>query len=290
MAEIDARHMQDMYSATISGGNRLYLAKGQKWEDAYLETIVLPFINSDVPPNSHKIASSQAADCWITSAGDISLFIKFFHLRHFTDRFHHVRKTRARRAWEGGILLEKMGFRTPGLIAQGDVIKNFRIQKSFLITELITPSLRVTEYMKALADTGQSAQEVTRKRNFLAALGGLIGRMHHAGIFHGDLRSGNILMKDSDNTPVFYFIDNERNRYFSRGIPSRLREKNLVQINMIVTPQLTFSDRLRFFEAYIAENPDLKPRAKDWIRRVFMKTKGRLRKKHPTIWKISGKD
>ena len=282
--------MQDIHSAIITGGNKLLLEKGKGWRDSYLETIVLPFIHGDVPPDSSKIASSRTADCWIVSAGGVSLFIKFFHFRHVTDRFYMVRKTRARRAWEGSILLEKMGFRAPELIAQGDVIKKFQIQKSFLITEYLAPSIRVTEYMKTLAETDQSPEDLTRKRDCLTALGRLIGRLHNVGIFHGDLRSGNILIKQPDKVPLFYFIDNERNRYFSRGIPSRLREKNLVQINMIVTPQLTFSDRLRFFEAYIAENPELKPRAKDWIRRVFMKTRRRLWKKHPAIWGLQEKD
>jgi serine/threonine protein kinase len=276
--------MKDIHSATIAGGSKLLLVKGKGWRDSYLKTIVLPFINGDVPPDSSKIASSHAADCWIVPAGNISVFVKFFHFRHFTDRFHIVRKTRARRAWEGSILLEKSGFHTPELIAQVDVIKNLQIQKNFLITEYITPSLRVTEHIKTLAKKEPSSEDLTRKRNFLTALGRLIGRLHNAGIYHGDLRSGNILMKHPDNAPLFYFIDNERNRYFSKGIPSRLREKNLTQINMIVTPQLTFSDRLRFFEAYIAENPELKPVTKDWVRRVFIKTRLRLRKKHPAIW------
>lgn len=279
--------MKDINSVTIAGGSKLLLVKGKGWRDSYLKTIVLPFINGDVPPDSCKIASSHAADCWIVPAGNMSVFIKFFHFRRFTDRFHVVRKTRAGRAWEGSILLEKSGFHTPELIAQGDVIKKLQIQKSFLITEYITPSLRVTEYIKTPAETDQFTEYLTKKRKFLTALGSLIGRLHNAGIFHGDLRSGNILMKQPDNAPLFYFIDNERNRYFSKGIPSRLREKNLVQINMIVTPQLTFSDRLRFFEAYIAENPELKPRAKDWIRRVFIITRRRLREKHPAIWGIN---
>jgi serine/threonine protein kinase len=282
--------MQNIHSAIISGGNKLLLAKGKGWRDSYLKTIILPFLNGNVPPDSNKIASSSSADCWIVSANGVSLFIKFFHPRRFTDRFHVVRKTRAGRAWEGGILLEERGFGTPELIAQGDVIKKLQIQKSFLITEYVTPSLRVTEYIKTPSETDQFPEYLTRKRKSLTALGSLIGRMHNAGIFHGDLRSGNILMKHPDNAPLFYFIDNERNRYFSKGIPSRLREKNLVQINMIVTPQLTFTDRLRFFEAYIAENPELKPRAKEWIRRIFIKTRRRLREKHPAIWRISQKD
>jgi len=49
-------------------------------------------------------------------------------------------------------------------------------------------------------------------------------------------------------------------------------------------PQITSADRLRFFMAYLSENPKLYPAAKDLIRKVHLKTKKRLSKKIPGIW------
>ncbi len=106
--------------------------------------------------------------------------------------------------------------------------------------------------------------------------------MHKADIFHGDLRPGNILIEVLDDDFHFYFIDNERTRYFHDEIPSRLREKNLVQINTILMSQITFTDRLIFFKAYLDENPELKPVARKLIRKIFRKTKKKFRRKiHP---------
>ncbi len=123
-----------------------------------------------------------------------------------------------------------------------------------------------------------------KKRTFIQTIGQLIGRLHKQGIFHGDMRPGNILVKRSPKELLSYFIDNERNRYFPKGIPQRLREKNLIQINMTVLPAITFPDRLRFFKAYLNENPELKPYAKDLTRKIFLRTRERLQKRIPGIW------
>ena len=72
--------------------------------------------------------------------------------------------------------------------------------------------------------------------------------MHKLGIFHGDLRAGNILLQHNDQRRCFFLIDNERTRQFT-AIPLRLIIKNLVQLNMVQTG-ITNTDRMRFLKAY----------------------------------------
>ena len=45
---------------------------------------------------------------------------------------------------------------------------------------------------------------------------------------------------------------------------------------MYLSPALTRTDRLRFFAAYLAENPALAPAKKDWLKKVNRKTLRRL--------------
>ncbi|MGD9272084.1 MAG: hypothetical protein PVH08_13485, partial [Syntrophobacterales bacterium] len=59
----------------------------------------------------------------------------------------------------------------------------------------------------------------------------------------------NILVQESTDDVIFYFVDNERNGLFTK-IPSKLVRKNLVQINMLQSPHISRQDRLRFFRAY----------------------------------------
>jgi serine/threonine protein kinase len=90
---------------------------------------------------------------------------------------------------------------------------------------------------------------LVRKRAIIKRLGEEVGRLHQAGIVHGDLRLSNVLVKETGNRISFYFIDNERNRSY-KEIPVRLIEKNLVQLGMISLSLVSPQDRLRFFRAY----------------------------------------
>jgi len=46
-------------------------------------------------------------------------------------------------------------------------------------------------------------------------------------------------------------------------------------LNMVLLPQITRTDRLRFLEAYLKENPELIPDRKKMIRRIAVITKKR---------------
>lgn len=262
----------------LSDGKKLLLTKGQGWKDSYFEEIILPFLNGETPLNTERVKSSHNARVWNIYREGTSIFIKFFSYRGVKDKLF-FRKSRARRAMEGDKILLQKGFLVPTLIAQGDLIKGLKVLESFLITQRIEGSFNIYAYLKTFFNLPLFGESLRKKHNFIKAGGQLIGRMHKNGIFHGDLRPGNILIKVSDDEYFFYFIDNERTKYFPKGIPSRLREKNLIQINMILMPHITLSDRMRFFKAYLIENPELESIAKRLIRRISLKTKKRLTKK-----------
>ena len=108
----------------------------------------------------------------------------------------------------------------------------------------------------------------------MSRLGETIGKMHAAGIFHGDLRSGNVFVKKVDDEWEFFLLDNERTKKYNR-IRNRLRLKNLVQINMF-KEGLSRTDRMRFFKAYLNENPTIDRNV--WANRIMRKTDVRLGK------------
>jgi len=250
-------------------------------DGVYLDTLV-SLLNNEKTINAIQIQSSNNSKAWKAVLPNEQIFIKFFNVRGIRDRLF-FRKSRACRAMEGNRILSEKGFRSPDVIAAGDFGKKFSLGGSFLITEWIEGSLDMYKYIKAFLKPADSGS-LLEKKNFMKTVGHLIGKMHKAGIFHGDLRPGNILIRDEGNDLFFYFIDNERTRYFHKGIPSRLREKNLAQINTMVTPQITFTDRMIFFKAYLDENPELKPIAEELARNIFKKTKKKLQRKHPFIW------
>ena len=116
-----------------------------------------------------------------------------------------------------------------------------------------------------------------QRRQLLHVLGEAVGRMHRAGIVHGDLRPGNILARKSDGRWEVFFIDNERTKKWP-FLPNRLRLKNLVQINMLPS-DVSKTDRLRFFHAYLLLNPSVRPRYKEWARKAMSITRRRFQQK-----------
>lgn len=259
----------------LTKARALFLRKGEGWRDSCLEKIIYPLLNGDLLQDDRRVASSRNTSCRLACVEGSPFFLKLYRPRRLLDKLYVLRKSRSQRAWEGGMLLIEKGFMTPSLIAQGDIIKGCFVEKTFLITGAIEGSLNLYEYLETFTKGGS----IEKKREFFAAMGALIGRLHTAGIFHGDLRPGNVLVKASGEDIQFYFIDNERTKLFPGGIPLRLRIKNLVQINMIVMPQVTSSDRMRFFNAYLSENRELKTGARELMRRVSLRTRERLSKK-----------
>jgi len=119
------------------------------------------------------------------------------------------------------------------------------------------------------------------KRRLIKAFGQTIGKMHTAGVFHGDLRLGNILAKRDEAGWQFFFLDNERTQKFSK-LPGKLRLKNLVQVNMF-RKGISNTDRSRFLNAYLEENPIIVPARKSLVQKITAKTNRRLTNKDKSL-------
>jgi tRNA A-37 threonylcarbamoyl transferase component Bud32 len=154
-----------------------------------------------------------------------------------------LRGSRCQRAIRKGEILRQRGFHTPTVCCWGK--KGIR---HFMITEGVD-ALGLGDYIRTHWQQPLSGTETLTKRRFMQKFGKKIGELHKNGICHGDLRVNNILVQESKDDVIFYFLDNERNGLFTK-IPRRLIRKNLVQLNMLQSSHVTRQDRLRFFQAY----------------------------------------
>lgn len=204
-----------------------------------------------------------------------SFFYKEFFFRNLRDRFSVLfRASRAKRAWIGACILMDHGLHTATPVCLGEQRVFGIVKRSFLVTESVPDALEIEKYIKKHFHGSDVPDKALKKRKFFSLFGKTIGRMHRIGIFQGDLRERNVLVQEGD-PPEIYLIDNERTRRYPR-LPERKRLKNLVQANMNRSPEISRTDRLRFFYAYLAENPDLVPFKKDWMKKVARKTRARL--------------
>jgi len=194
--------------------------------------------------------------------------------RSMWDAIKHLfRATRALRSFRASQMLEIHGFRTPVVLAVGQRRVGFLFKRSVMATLEVSRSNHLLYLLGAHADvSGELPLRV--RRDLIRSLGRIVGSLHAARIVHGDLRLGNVLARRESGCWEFYFLDNERTRK-CRWFSDRLRLKNLVQVNMI-RRGVSATDRMRFFQAYLSECPELRPLARKWMTRVLRRTAARL--------------
>lgn len=139
------------------------------------------------------------------------------------------------------MLLQANGLHSPEVVAVLEKRTGLAETRNILVTKELAGKRPLTEFFGA--DWPQAGRHALVKE-----LGKAIGRMHAAGIIHGDLRAGNIFAGMDASGWHFSFIDNERTQKYT-VLAGRYRIKNLVQLNLL-SGHLSLSDRLRFFSAY----------------------------------------
>jgi tRNA A-37 threonylcarbamoyl transferase component Bud32 len=201
-----------------------------------------------------------------------TVYLKEYFYRSWWDFVKHLfRPSRAMRALKAELMLAENGFESPCVIAVGQHKFAFLTTRSFMVTFKVEDARSVYQLVSA-------AEQLRERRSFVRALGGTVGRMHAKGIFHGDLRPGNVLARKEGDDWRIFFLDNERTRKFRR-LPERLRLKNLVQINMLEPGEVSNTDRMRFFRGYWAENKESGLEKAALIKRILKETARRLGKK-----------
>jgi tRNA A-37 threonylcarbamoyl transferase component Bud32 len=198
----------------------------------------------------------------------------FLHRNRLEPIKGFFRGTRAERAFRGHQLLRENGLDAPQVVVVGK-----KGRQSFLVSEAIRDGRGLGRYFRETFVPPLSKEAIENKRLAVQTLGHQVGRLHALGIFHGDLRWGNIMAKASTPMGVeFLFLDNERTVQYRR-LPYLKRLKNLVQLNMDSSPVVTGTDRMRFFLAYLLKNPELEDEKKLLIRCILEKTAARLARK-----------
>lgn len=226
-----------------------------------------------------EVRSSKAAIVRRAEVDGTAYFFKRFLLRGFGDRIKHaVRPSRAARAVTGGEIVSQHGFRVPHVVVLVEMRRLGVVVGSAFVSEAIEDAPDLKQWFGGNPELGLT-EDWKEKRRLVRALAREVGNWHGAGLYHGDMRFGNILCRreeGSDGEYVFYWLDNERNRKFE-SLPLEVRVQNLDQLN-IRRIGVALTDRLRFWSIY-CEHAGVDRRADAHVRRVVQeRTKSRWAK------------
>lgn len=231
--------METRAEKTAYMGIVLYGPKGEEYASA-----VQILMAGGLPPEWQWIDSSSNSIV-AKRLRPSTAYYKEFLSRSPVERIKSIiRGSRCQRAMLKGEILRQRGFLTPTVLCWGK-----KENRHFMITEGLS-AISLLTYIENKWIPPLVEEELEAKRELIESLAMHIADLHKAGVCHGDLKVGNILLRQSGKKIDFYFIDNERNAYFNEPAPRRFIEKNLVQMNRQLLPNVTRQDRLRFFKAY----------------------------------------
>jgi tRNA A-37 threonylcarbamoyl transferase component Bud32 len=179
-----------------------------------------------------------------------------------------IRGSAGRKAWVAGNGLKVYGFNTPLPLALIEKKISGVTTGSYLIMEEVKDSLEMDRYiLKNL----NSRIDLKKKRVFINNLANTLGKMHKHNIFHHDLKTCNIMVKENGKSFDFTFLDFDKVS-FREEITVRKRVKNLTQINLSTPRLFTLTDRLRFLKEYLGQC-DITNEKKNILREVITLSK-----------------
>ena len=156
------------------------------------------------------------------------------------------RGSRCRRALNQTEILQSVGLPTPEILCWGKGRKNeFLFSRAF-------QGKGFYFFLRKTFPAITNHKNLAKRHLLLKEAGKLIGRLHQAGIIHGDLRPNNLLIKETNTGFEFSFIDNESNT-LERTPSFKSIRKNIVQFSMIPDNLISHTDLLRLFSAYCTE-------------------------------------
>jgi hypothetical protein len=139
------------------------------------------------------------------------------------------------------------------------------LRRSFFLTDDVAEAETADVAWRRILALADARTRRAARRTFATALGAFFARLHAAGVYHGDLKDVNVLVRHARTAPEFVLLDLER---VAIGAPvsARQRTKNLVQLARTLGPLATRADRLRWLRAYLGSAGRAERRG--WVDRV----------------------
>ncbi|MEA3222586.1 MAG: glycosyltransferase [Thermodesulfobacteriota bacterium] len=195
------------------------------------------------------------------------IYLKRYNFKGIKDTIKNVfRKSRALNTFEGALVMDSLGMRTPMPVFACEK-RVFRVLINSFIATYGLNALNLVEYVE---QKGISDEEIL-------ALSHYVRHIHEMGLLPVDLKGDNILV--SLDKKEFFLIDLDRlkRRHFL-GI--RQIAKNLSYLNASLTEFTPLEKRMLFFNEYIKGNTYLEAKKDVLLKMIDEYTKKRLEQRY----------
>ena len=163
------------------------------------------------------------------------------------------RNSAGRKSWIAGNGLSVYGFNSARPLALIEKKVLGIVTDSYLIMEDASHSLEMDRYILKNFHNQSLPGASKKKKTFVNAFAKTIAKMHNRNVFHSDLKTCNIMVKEKDGKSFdFIFLDFDKVA-FNEEISIRKRIKNLIQINLSTPGCITIADRFRFLREYLEQ-------------------------------------
>ncbi|MFQ5682107.1 MAG: lipopolysaccharide kinase InaA family protein [Candidatus Binatia bacterium] len=196
--------------------------------------------------------------------------IKQFHYSSLRRRVgSFLTPSSAARCVRGALLLKQYGFGTanPLAVFEYRTWRNWGI--SYYITDEIKESFTLPAFWRDVLPTLSRKQALRKRREVLGEVARLCYRLHSLGIYHGDFKGSNILIRPGDDGEwQCFLVDVDRIRK-SRRLRWSKRVKNLVQLYRTLGRRMSIRDKIFFLKRYSEFSCLLRKDRKNLARKVL---------------------
>jgi tRNA A-37 threonylcarbamoyl transferase component Bud32 len=184
---------------------------------------------------------------WSRAGGDV--YVKVYRrYRRWTALKDWFRPTKAANVLRVSARLTELGFLVPRVLAIGEERRVLGGGRTWAATAALAGE-PIADRVAALGG-GRDATTLRAKRGLLASLGREVARLHRAGVVAGDLVPANVWIALAAAELRIAFLDHDRTRIGGEPAAWARARRNLVQLNRVVVPGVTATDRLRVYRAY----------------------------------------
>lgn len=156
--------------------------------------------------------------------------------------FPAVLNSRGRRFWVGAWGLMVRGFQVPSPMAMWER-KHGGFRSSGVVMEMVQDGIGLSRFVASPCMKGREG------RRFVEEFARTLARMHELGVFHRDLKAGNIMVVDRGDAHSVLFLDLEDVR-FQKRVTARQVALNLAQLDASIPDCVGWFSRLRFLCMY----------------------------------------